>query len=124
MVHLWQQEYGTPSRAGYHNQEWAKEMDRVGLVPSSTGAPGGARVGQRMTHYVEKGGAFERAFLALPKDAFLPFTCGEPPKASKPSARKDKIKYTCPACGANVWGKSGLAIRCDEDDELFGEDEG
>jgi hypothetical protein len=30
----------SPSRNGYH-REWAELMERVGLVPSDTGAPGG-----------------------------------------------------------------------------------
>lgn len=120
MVHLWQHENGKPSRAGYHNEEWAREMERVGLVPSATGAPGGARVGQRMTHYVAKGGAFARAFADLDAHAFFPFTCGEPEKARKAATeKKNKVKYTCEGCGANVWGKPGLSIRCEEDRELF-----
>lgn len=27
MCHLWQFEYGKPSRAGYHNREWARKID-------------------------------------------------------------------------------------------------
>lgn len=30
MVHLWQQECGTPSRSGYHNIEWGRKMEAVG----------------------------------------------------------------------------------------------
>jgi len=40
MCHLWQQDYGHPSRA-YHNKEWAAKMEEVGLIPSDTGQPGG-----------------------------------------------------------------------------------
>lgn len=35
-------------------------MDELGLPPSSTGAPGGARVGYRMSHYILPGGAYRR----------------------------------------------------------------
>ena len=31
MVHFWQQEFGTPSRRGYHNREWADKMEALGL---------------------------------------------------------------------------------------------
>jgi hypothetical protein len=31
MAHLWQQEHGTPGRRGYHNEEWARKMDELGL---------------------------------------------------------------------------------------------
>jgi hypothetical protein len=44
MVYLWQYEHGRPKRAGYHDGQWA-------LVPSSTGGPGGRRVGYKMSHY-------------------------------------------------------------------------
>ena len=47
MVHLWQHEHGEPSRTGYHNHEWGRKMESVGLVPSDTGKPGGKRSGRR-----------------------------------------------------------------------------
>jgi predicted SprT family Zn-dependent metalloprotease len=119
MVHLWQQEHGTPSRTGYHNHEWAAKMDAVGLVPSSTALPGGARVGQKVSHYVAKGGPFEQAFRAMPKELTLPWACDEPEDVRLKKAAKNKVKYTCPGCGANVWGKPELAISCDECEERF-----
>jgi predicted SprT family Zn-dependent metalloprotease len=51
MVHLWQQDHGHPSRAAYHNKEWAWKMEDLGLVPSDTGLPGGKKTGQQMSHY-------------------------------------------------------------------------
>jgi hypothetical protein len=60
MTHLDQRHFGKPSRAGYHNKEWAKLMRDVGLIPSDTGAPGDKEVGQRVSHYIEAGGRFER----------------------------------------------------------------
>jgi hypothetical protein len=47
MVHLWQHHRGSPSRNAYHNKEWAAKMREVGLVPSSTGKPGGKETGNR-----------------------------------------------------------------------------
>src|SRR5690606_37233909 len=47
-------------RGNYHNKEWADKMEQVGLMPSNTGEPGGKRTGDRMTHYILQGGAFER----------------------------------------------------------------
>jgi hypothetical protein len=49
MAHQWQQHHGKPSRTGYHNKEWAAKMQEVGLVPSSTGQPGGKEVGQKVS---------------------------------------------------------------------------
>jgi predicted SprT family Zn-dependent metalloprotease len=51
MVHLWQFHFGSSSRSGYHNREWADRMEQLGLMPSYTGEPGGERTGQRVTHY-------------------------------------------------------------------------
>ncbi len=125
MVHLWQQDFGAPSRRGYHNEQWAKAMESVGLKPSSTGLPGGDRVGQHMTHYIEEGGRFARAFAKLPKRCRLPWTCDEPdPVAKKKAKEKNKVKYTCPGCEANVWGKPHLAIACVACESLFTEEGG
>lgn len=118
MCHLWQQEHGTPSRSGYHNREWSAQMEAVGLTPSTTGQPGGAKVGQRVTHFITVDGRFERAFKAMPRDFLLPWSCGDL-EESKPSTARNKVKYTCPGCSCNVWGKPDLDIACNECDESF-----
>lgn len=116
MVHCWQQEQGKPGRRGYHNEEWARKMEEVGLMPSSTAAPGGARVGYRVSHYVVDGDRFAVAFEAMPADYLLPWVCWEPTAAGgKGRARPvSKLKYTCPSCAANAWGKPGLRLVCGE----------
>lgn len=65
MVHLWQHHFGKPGRARYHNAEWAAKMEAIGLMPSDTGRPGGARTGDRMNDYVIAGGRFEVACAGL-----------------------------------------------------------
>jgi predicted SprT family Zn-dependent metalloprotease len=40
MVHLWQEQFGKPSRNGYHNKQFANKMEEIGLKPSDTGKPG------------------------------------------------------------------------------------
>jgi predicted SprT family Zn-dependent metalloprotease len=121
MVHLWQHERGTPSRAGYHNREWSQKMEAVGLMPSTTGQEGGEKVGQRMTHYVIDGGAFALAFERLPHEYF-PWLCASDPEGARKKKTASKVRYTCPECDAHVWGKPGLAIRCNECREDFDED--
>ena len=132
MCHLEQREFGTPSRGGYHNREWAGFMDAIGLVASDTGAPGGKRTGQRMTHYIAPGGRFEavgselvesggfvlawadiEGFLAAGRDGRRGRT-GPTVGVGRGSQRTGgrRSKYTCPICEANVWGKAGLAIVC------------
>lgn len=67
MCHLWQHEFGKPSRSGYHNKEWAEQMESIGLMPSSTGSPGGRRTGQKMSDYPIDGGLFYTACVAFAK---------------------------------------------------------
>lgn len=120
MVHLWQQEHGKPSRTGYHNREWADRMEMVGLMPSDSGLPEGKRTGQRVTHYVIDGGPFDVAFQAMPPDCLLPWMSGAAAdEKKKPATRPSKVKYTCPGCASNVWGRLGLLITCGACQELF-----
>lgn len=118
MVHLWQQEYGNPSRTGYHNRQWAEKMEEVGLVPSHTGEPGGRRVGQQMTHYIAERGAFDRAFQRLPPACALPWACSDDEIKRKKRRARNKVKYTC-TCGVNIWGKPKLKVICAECGETF-----
>lgn len=115
MVHCWQQEHGKPGRRGYHNRQWAQKMEELGLMPSSTAAPGGERTGDRVSHYIIEGGAFARAFDAMPRECLLPWTCEEQGTAGKKKPRS-KVKFTCPGCEAAAWGKPGLLLRCGECD--------
>lgn len=124
-AHLWQLLYGKPSRTGYHNKEWAEKMESIGLMSSDTGQQGGKKVGQRMSDYVIEGGGFEKVFNELPENLKLPWVANERIKKSaqepgendgtgvkEEQKKKNKIKYTCPGCGINVWGKPDLDIYC------------
>lgn len=126
MCHQWQRDFGNPSRSGYHNWEWAEKMESVGLIPSDTGEPGGKKVGQSVTHYIAPHGPFQKAFDQMPKKISLPWRSGtdtgddEQKKAKKKKAKaRNKVKYTCPGCATNVWGKPGLLIVCGECDVEF-----
>ena len=140
-AHLWQVEFGKPSRSGYHNKEWAEKMKEVGLQPSDTGKPGGNETGQHMTHYIIEEGRYEKAFNEMPKEYTLPFTSlegdlmkslltgsiggtgkpGEPEPTSggvtAGGKTREKTKYTCPGCRVNVWGKPGLNLSCGDCNE-------
>lgn len=65
MAHLWQHHFGSPGRVRYHNEEWASKMEACGLMPSSTGRPGGKRTGDKMADYALTGGLFLQACAAL-----------------------------------------------------------
>jgi predicted SprT family Zn-dependent metalloprotease len=120
MVHLWQHQHGAPSRRGYHNEQWAAKMRDVGLMPSSTGAAGGDSVGYAVSHYIVEGGAFERAFRAMPTQFVFPWQSWEPTGTSRAKKlARNKVKYTCPTCNANAWGKPDLNLLCGDDDAAF-----
>lgn len=70
MVHLWQVHFGKPSRSCYHNWEWARKMEAIGLMPSATGQPGGKKIGQSMNDYVIPGGRFDKATRRLLSTGF------------------------------------------------------
>ncbi|MBP8936893.1 MAG: SprT-like domain-containing protein [Agrobacterium sp.] len=118
MVHLWQHHFGKPSRGGYHNREWAEKMHSVGLVPSSTGEPGGNETGQRVTHYIATGGPFQIACDKLEKGGFDPLYVEIWEDAKKQAARSKKAAsktcYTCPNCGLNAWAKPNVRLMCAE----------
>jgi hypothetical protein len=111
MVHAWQEEHGKKGRRGYHNQEWADKMKSIGLQPTATGEPGGPETGDSMTHLIVKGGPFDRAFNAMPTECHLPWTSFEI-TGEKKKRTPSKVKFTCPGCACNAWGKPTLSLVC------------
>lgn len=105
MVHQWQAYNGKPGRRGYHNRAWAAKMEAVGLCPSTTGQPGGARTGERVTHYILEGGPFDVTWEELSHTGFR--LDWETTRYAPTTWRK--VKYACPDCGLSVWGKPDLA---------------
>lgn len=129
MAHQWQQDHGTPPSGGYHDREWGKKMCEIGLIPSNTGEPGGKQTGRQMTHYVEPDGRFAQSFAKLTDEQKLPWTTGsvvlgpegaKGAKEPKPKSR-NKVKYNCRGCKANVWGKPRLKLTCTDCEESFSE---
>lgn len=119
MCHLWQQDFGKPSKNGYHNKEWAEKMKEVGLHPSSTGEEGGRETGQKVSHYIVAGGPFEEVFKNMPEHISLPWIGAG--LTEKKKAVRNKVKYSCPVCEANVWGKPDMSIICGDCDQNFEE---
>lgn len=77
-------------------------MEEIGLIPSNTGEPGGARTGQKMTHYIDPHGKFIEALRRMPKDYVLPWISQETEKPPTPKMPK-KVKLTCPDCECVCW---------------------
>lgn len=118
MVHLEVAHFGKPCRPGYHDKQWATAMDKVGLVPSTTGAPGGKRVGQRCSHYIEPEGRYQRAFRAFiagHQGELYADLWGDDAKKKKKAA--SKTKYSCPSCDLNAWAKPGARLVCGDCEE-------
>lgn len=65
MVHLAQRQFGNPSKQSYHDHEFKDMMFAVGLVTSHNGKPDGKPVGQKMDHYIFKGGKFLEVSIEL-----------------------------------------------------------
>lgn len=143
MCHLWQQHFGKPSRAGYHNKEWARKMNQVGLKPISYDRPG-SETGQKVGDEVIKDGVFDKAYAELVttqdfkimwqaqgKGRYI--TGGGSTSTSDVTSlldaltqtetlqeqkRKSKTKYTC-SCDINIWGKPGLSVICGQCGNAF-----
>lgn len=136
MAHMWQEHFGDPGRRRYHNAEWAEKMESIGLMPSDTGKPGGKKTGEKMMDYSIPGGQFERACAELIEKKFqitwmdrfpviregteVPAFIrldgdggeGEAGPLTPVENKSNRVKYQCPPCEINVWGKPGLAIIC------------
>lgn len=114
MCHLQQFHFGEPSRAGYHNSQWAKMMKDVGLHPSHNGEVGGKEVGQKMTHYIVKDGAFELACAAFMLEYELALYADRAidDKAAGKTKPNSKTKYCCSNCGCNAWAKPATNLVC------------
>lgn len=130
MCHQWQFHFGKPSRKSYHNKQWSQKMESIGLIPSSTGNPGGNKVGQTMFDYVDQEGAFRRCTQELRKlgvvvqlqsnneDGAVSRTVEDQQRDSQmrqaglKKNRSNRSKYSCPSCSMNVWGKPGIHIIC------------
>lgn len=138
MAHAWQFHFGKPGRRGYHNKEWANKMEAIGLMPSSTGKPGGARTGEKMADYAIEGGPFMAATEKLLAGDFqiswldrAPIYIGatgaigdevlgeglddmiEEPASGN---RSNRVKFRCPNCAAQAWGKPSLRLLCGNDE--------
>lgn len=116
MAHLWQQVEGTPSRNGYHNREWAHRMLELGLQPVSFDGPGKI-TGQKVTHEIMEAGKFDHACAELLSTGFYLAWQGHYLLKAKKNQAANKVKYTCPVCGLNAWGKPEIWLLCGECEE-------
>lgn len=113
MVHLWQHHFGKPKKT-HHDTEWASKMESIGLVPSSTGAPGGKRTGGRVSHYINEEGLFARVVKDL--DLVLEWRGGYPRIVEGEGEGNTKtpstVRHTCPLCEATARAKPTVSLIC------------
>ena len=111
MAHVWQFCFGEPGRGRYHNREWADRMEALGLIPSDTGAPGGRRTGDRVSHYIVPGGPFDRAADELLGSGWM-VRRGSRKRGGKGRVDPSKTRFTCPSCGQHAWAKRRAELIC------------
>lgn len=137
MAHLWQATFGKNRRPKTHDREWAEEMKRIGLHPSTTGLIGGDETGKNCSHYIIGGGLFDLACEALLKTGFRltygsTYEIKETPKGPvipgfsgkiiipgwgtvtgvKPAKRNVRAKHVCPCCRTQAYAGRSAQIAC------------
>ena len=115
MVHEWQHHFGKQRRAkySYHDKEWAAKMEALGLMPSNTGMVGGKRTGQQMSHFIIPNGPYAQAFAELAATGWK-LNLESTIHAGRTKSPPSKVKFTCPDCGSNMWGKLDSKDICGE----------
>ena len=114
MCHLEQAHFGSPSKHGYHNAEWARMMIAVGLEPvpvdqDKTPKTGKTRrTGYSVTHKIIPAAAFDKAADKLLRRGFIiPWVTEASVKLNR-----NKTKYTCPGCSLSAWAKPKASLIC------------
>jgi ribosomal protein S27AE len=86
-------------------------MRRIGLPPSSTGAPGGAETGYKVSHYVIDGGPFDLSYKVF--DASNPPVRWGDAFTQRGEAWKPKREtFVCPRCDQKVLGIPKTRVKC------------
>lgn len=139
LCHVYENAYIHIPRGGYHDKQWSDLMRDCGLEPNflnksktavSTKIVDNGEFAQYVTGFKELHGedyfniveyspeVEHKTKVALGiEDDDGDDSEDDTPKADnadKPVKKynRNKIKYTCPDCGAKVWGKAGLHIEC------------
>lgn len=118
-------------RGRYRNKEWADMAEAVGIMPSTTGLPGGKRTGENILVYIIDGGPFDVACSTLIDEQFVLSWLDRHPPAndkSKP-APATEIDLATPSVVADGGDNAdlhpvGLSMASDLDTEGESEIEG
>jgi len=140
LVHLGQAEhpeiFGRPSPRGYHNKAFAKSMITIGLMPSTTGKPGGKTTGTSMSDYIIEGGPFASAYERFIRSGYeirwssMPLANsgqsfdGDKIEEEREQKKRSKTKYSCDVCHLNAWAKPQVKLAFVTCSRLMREDTG
>jgi hypothetical protein len=113
MAHAWQHHFGKSPRAGYHDREWAAVMRSIGLQPSSTGVPGGAETGYKVSHYIIDGGPFDLAYTAFEAAGQDSLRWGDAFQPNDEKRKPKRLTFVCSRCDQKVQGVWSTRVRCD-----------
>lgn len=108
MAHFWQDCFGTPGKRGYHNKEWAEEMDRIGLPPFNV-SDLSKKTGMRCSHSIDPEGLFALVMGRMPEEFKLPFMGLRPPVGK---AKTGYQKWSCPNCNQVSRAKDTSQLAC------------
>ncbi|MGE0279587.1 MAG: hypothetical protein AB7P20_03090 [Rhizobiaceae bacterium] len=135
-THLWRHLFGRRNRKGgfgapgYHDFVWAEKMIEIGLMPSSTGRPGGKRTGFRMSDYLIECGPLDLTCRELAISGFKlnwgdgltgfsaapapDETDGEEDDRRKSGARRrpSRRRFECAGCEMLAWARPAAALGC------------
>ena len=135
LLHLELSHNGTGGRTGYHNKQFEKRCNELGLsiLCGDKDAVEGQQTGQAIETNIIEGGKAEMAIAKIPTDlayyakhildidesgnpektlpgAPMPQTPTEP--KPKPKTAGKRAKYQCPQCAVSMWGKYHAYIIC------------
>lgn len=107
--------FNRPEKSGWHDEEFAEIMLKIGLMVSNTGQEGGRKTGKKMSDYIINGGKFEKYCLEFLENNKINWqNVRIPEKEKKTKERKSKLKYMCPDCEKIAWQKVESRLICGE----------
>lgn len=112
MTHIYQSSFGNvPVASGYHNIEWSKKMQEIGLMPTTTGKIGGKNIGPYVTQYAIKNGPFDKAFHQIENKCGVFKENLKHIKKNLVTSEHYRYSYQCD-CNHTIAAKAGLNIVC------------
>jgi hypothetical protein len=91
---------------GAHGPAWRQAMQRCGLPPLQVGA-----TWKKATHRIDPAGLFAEVFSAE-REQLQALPWQERHGKTARSRGTDRVKFTCPSCQQNAWGRPAAELLC------------